>query len=167
MTTRTLVLVRHAKAQGSSTSGDRGRHLTPEGRDQARRLGLEVAEVLPRIDTAVVSPAERARETLEQIAEAVDLRRQWVDDSLYLAGVEAVVEIARSLTGDTAVLVGHEPTISSAATVLAATREDREEVGLGVPTATAVILGFEGEWADLDEGACTLRLLHAPVHPTR
>lgn len=167
MTTRTLVLVRHAKAEGRSSSGDRGRHLTSEGRDQARRLGIELAEVLPRIDTAVVSPAQRAQETLVQIAGAVDLGQQWVDDSLYLAGVEAVVEIARSLAGDSAVLVGHEPTISSAATVLAATREDRDEVELGVPTATAVILGFEGEWADLDEGTCTLRLLHASAHPAR
>lgn len=165
MTTRTLVLVRHAKAEGHSSSGDRGRHLTAEGRDQARRLGLELAEVLPRIDTAVVSPALRARETLEGIAGAVDLGEQWVDDSLYLAGVEAIMELARSLTGDPAVLVGHEPTISSAATVLAATREGRDEVGLGVPTATAVILGFVGEWTDLDEGTCTLRLVHAPVHP--
>lgn len=161
MTAHTLILVRHAQAEGRARAGDRGRQLTGAGRDQARRLGVLVAQEIPRVGTAVCSPAVRAVETMEGIADSVDIGRSWEDEGVYLGGVDQVLELARAMDGDSAMIVGHEPTVSSVAAVLAAGEGPRTEVGLGVPTATAVLLRFEGSWADLDEGTCEVQLLHA------
>lgn len=167
MTARTLVLVRHAKARGSSGSGDRDRPLTPEGTDQARRLGRRLAAELGAVDVAVTSPALRARQTLEAILESVGAGRCCIDDAVYMSGAEDLVDVARELDGSAslALMVGHEPSVSSVAAALAATREDRDQVTLGVPTGTAMVLRFEGPWEDLAEGTCDLEVLHEPVRP--
>ncbi len=163
MTARTLVLVRHAKAESVSLSGDRGRRLTGAGLDQARRLGRALAALVPKISVAVTSPAVRAHQTLDALGEAIQIGSQVEDDGLYLCGAGDLVDLARTMTTPSVMIVGHEPSISAAGAALAATVQERDRVALGIPTATAVILRFEGEWADLDEGSCSLDLIREPT----
>ena len=158
----TLVLVRHAQA--AYNYPDRSRPLTDAGRDQAARLGATLASEIGAFDVAVSSDAQRARETFAAILTRAGADEAWHDRSIYDGGEEEIIELARTFEGERALIVGHEPTISGAGYVLA--REDaRGEVARGVPTATALILAFDGTWEDLAPGTCAMRVFYTP--PTR
>lgn len=158
----TLVLVRHAQA--SHSYPDRSRPLTEAGRDQAARLGEALAREIGTFSVAVSSDARRARQTFAAIMARVDVADAWRECGLYYADEEDVIELARSFSGDAGLIVGHEPTISSAGYLLAR-EEDRESVARGVGTATALVLGFCGAFEGLAPGSCSLRVLEIP--PTR
>src|SRR5215472_10432095 len=82
-----LLLMRHAAAAGKSAGGtDRDRPLTPDGRRAAETLGRRLKSDGISPDLVLCSPARRARETLEGLAEALDaLPPADLDDALYLA----------------------------------------------------------------------------------
>ena len=67
-------------------------------------------------------------------------------------------------SGEACLIVGHEPVISYAGYILAR-QEDRGAADRGVPTATALVLSFEGAWEDLAPGTCAMRVFYTP--PTR
>ena len=155
----TLVLVRHAQAAYSYP--DHARPLTHAGVDQAARLGGGLSREIGSFDVAVCSDATRAQQTFAQICQRVSIRESWFDRGVYNAAEEDILTLARTFEGNAALIVGHEPTISGAGYVLA--REvDRSEVARGVPTATALILTFDGSWEDLAPSSCALRVLLNP-----
>lgn len=158
----TLVLVRHAQAAYSYP--DHARPLTQAGLDQAARLGGVLAREIGSFDVAVCSDARRAQQTFEQINQRVQIGDSWYDRGVYNADEEDILTLARTFEGDSALIVGHEPTISGAGYV-SAREDDRGEVAQGVPTATAVILTFDGSWENLTPSSCALRVLLTP--PTR
>ena len=152
----TLVLVRHAQAAYSYP--DHTRPLTRAGVDQAARLGGVLSRQIGSFDVAVCSDATRAQQTFEQVRQRVHVGESWFDRSVYNADEEDILTLARTFEGERALIVGHEPTISGAGYVLAR-EDDRAEVARGVPTATALILTFDGTWEDLAPSNCTLRVL--------
>ena len=158
----TLVLVRHAQAAYSYP--DHTRPLTDAGVDQAARLGGVLSREIGAFEVAVCSDATRAQQTFAQISQRVSIRERWFDRGVYNADEEDILTLARTFEGDRALIVGHEPTISGAAYMLAR-EDDRAEVARGVPTATAVILTFDGSWGNLTPSSCALRVLRTP--PTR
>ena len=158
----TLVLIRHAQAAYSYP--DHARPLTRAGVDQATRLGGVLSREIGSFDVAVCSDAARAQQTFEQVRQRVHVGASWFDRSVYNAAEEDILTLARPFEGERALIVGHEPTISGAGYVLAC-EDDRSEVARGVPTATALILTFDGTWEDLAPSNCTLRVLLTP--PTR
>lgn len=158
----TLVLVRHAQAAYSYP--DHARPLTHAGVDQAARLGGVLSQEIGSFDVAVCSDAARAQQTFEQVRQRVQVGESWFDRSVYNAAEEDILTLARTFEGERALIVGHEPTISGAGYVLARV-DDRAEVARGVPTATALILSFDGTWEDLAPTSCTLRVLL--TQPTR
>ena len=158
----TLVLVRHAQAAYSYP--DHARPLTRAGVDQAARLGGVLSREIGSFDVAVCSDATRAQQTFEQVRQRVHVGESWFDRSVYNAAEEDILTLASTFEGERALIVGHEPTISGAGYVLAC-EDDRSEVARGVPTATALILTFDGTWEDLAPSNCTLRVLLTP--PTR
>ena len=152
----TLVLVRHAQAAYSYP--DHARPLTHAGVDQAARLGGVLSREIGAFDVAVCSDAARAQQTFAEISQRMSIRESWFDRSVYNADEEDILTLARTFEGERALIVGHEPTISGAGYVLAC-EDDRSEVARGVPTATALILSFDGSWEDLAPTSCTLRVL--------
>lgn len=164
MTTRTLILVRHAAA-GSSSSGDRQRPLTPEGVEQARRLGRRVSRLIDHVDLSLTSPAVRTQETAVQLHTSIEVRTTSVDDELYLAGADSLLDKVRSLPASvtSVMMVGHEPAISAMAASLGARRSCKEKVRWGVPTGTAVVLTFEGNWSQLAENSCEMEVFREPA----
>ena len=155
----TLVLVRHAQAAYSYP--DHERPLTHAGVDQAARLGGVLSREIGAFDVAVCSDAARAQQTFAEISQRVHVGESWFDRGVYNAAEEDILTLARTFEGNAALIVGHEPTISGAGYVLA--REvDRSEVARGVPTATALILSFDGSWEDLVPTSCTLSVLLNP-----
>ena len=110
---------------------------------------------------AVCSDAARAQQTFAQISQRVSIRDSWYDRGVYNAEEEDILTLARTFEGERALIVGHEPTISGAGYVLAR-EDDRGEVARGVPTATALILTFDGPWEDLAPSSCALRAVLTP-----
>ena len=60
-----LVLLRHAKAAREAGGGDRQRPLTRRGREDAARVGRYLVEEKLLTNLAVISDAQRTRETLD------------------------------------------------------------------------------------------------------
>jgi phosphohistidine phosphatase len=101
-----IYLVRHAEAaQGKP---DSERRLTPEGREQARRVGERLAEAEPRPVEVLHSPLVRARETAELIAEPLGVEPE-PDDRLAPGATAAGVRAAVADRGEAIVVIGHLP----------------------------------------------------------
>jgi phosphohistidine phosphatase len=163
---RTLVIMRHAKAEASAPT-DLERRLTDRGHADATDAGAWLAQQGITPDDALVSSAARTTETWEDVATGagwdVDLA-EYVD-ALYAAGTDTVLDVARE-TDDavgTLVIIGHNPTIALLAQLLDDGEGD-EEAGnamvAGFPTAAVAVFSYDGDWSDLDEAAATLTGFH-------
>jgi phosphohistidine phosphatase len=110
-----VFLCRHAKAAPGEP--DAARELTPEGREQARRL----AELLAaRADAPVLvlsSPAARARQTAEAIAEATGAPLR-VEERLAPGATAAALVAALAGEPGPVATVGHQPDCSEIAVAL-------------------------------------------------
>ena len=164
---RTLILLRHAKAEHDGPSGDASRELTSRGGRQARALGPMLATEVGAVDLALVSTAARAASTADLVAEGLSIGRREDLSEIYQVSARDLLELVRGIDDSvgTAILVGHEPTISSLAAHLHDTPEDSVgvQVSLGVPTATACVLDLDGAWADRDSCGAHLRALGRPT----
>ncbi|WP_022924343.1 SixA phosphatase family protein [Serinicoccus marinus] len=160
---RTLVLVRHAKAEAtpSGPGGDHARTLVARGRRDAAALGevLRDSGLLP--DLAVVSTGARARQTLESML-GDDGVETWPTRRVYDGGLDGVMEAVREVPDHVEVLwvVGHEPVMSTTAWELADPERTgpalREAMSSGMPTATAAVLELEVPWSEVDLGCARL-----------
>lgn len=110
MTTRTIVLIRHAEAGPAGPGqGDIERTLTRQGRTQADQLGRWMQAREAWRDLAVrVSPAQRTKQTAEQALAGWHRGTRTIDDRLWNAAPDAFLEILETTTGDLA-LFGHNP----------------------------------------------------------
>jgi phosphohistidine phosphatase len=101
-----LVLVRHAEAAPGDP--DELRALTPEGQEQAQRLGDRLRSEGVEPDAVLSSPLLRARQT----AEAVGFGEPEALDLLAPGATVEDVRAAIAGRGDTVVVVGHQPDCS-------------------------------------------------------
>jgi len=88
---RTLILLRHGKAvRDHEAPSDEARPLTDRGRREAAQAGREIAAARLAPARALISTAQRTRETAEAaLAELGPLVRTFAPD-LYMAGPETV-----------------------------------------------------------------------------
>jgi phosphohistidine phosphatase len=107
-----LVLIRHADAAPGSP--DELRDLTPEGHEQARRLGeqLRVDGIEP--DAVLSSPLLRARETAADLGFGAPEPR----DELAPGATAEDVRAAVAGRGETVIVVGHQPDCGQIAAAL-------------------------------------------------
>ncbi|KQR07400.1 histidine phosphatase family protein [Cellulomonas sp. Leaf334] len=163
---RRLVLLRHAKAEHPDVP-DIQRPLSLVGRKQSTRVGTALAadDVVP--DLVLCSSSVRTRQTWDLVRSTLgaepDVR--YLDD-LYYAGSSALVELVRTVAADvrTVLVVGHEPTMSQAAVLMAGADSDPatlERVRVGVPTASWSLLEVDA-WDTLAAGTASLRRLAVP-----
>lgn len=109
---RTLVVMRHAKAEPSAAS-DFERELTVRGHRDATAAGrwLGAQGIVP--NHVLVSAAARTRQTWEDVA----LGAEWpldlavYDDGLYSASTTTVLDVLETLDG-TVLVIGHNPTMA-------------------------------------------------------
>lgn len=158
---RTLVVVRHAKAEADGPT-DFERRLSESGHADAAVVGAWLAErgVVP--DHALVSAAVRTIQTWDDIADAAgwDLEPD-LDESLYAAGPESALDLVRSVPDDvrTLVVIGHNPTIASLAQLLDDGEGDVDagnQLALGYPTAATTVLSYDGDWEDLADASASV-----------
>lgn len=153
--------MRHAKAEREPADLDRHRRLAERGMRDGVAAGRLLAE--HDLDVVLCSSATRTRQTWEraQLGGAVcdDVR---LLDELYLATTGTLIRAVQALddAAATALVVGHEPTLSSAVLSLARRGDGDDEaasrVAQAFPTSSIAVLEFDGPWAELRRGGATL-----------
>jgi phosphohistidine phosphatase len=105
-----LLLWRHCEAEPGEP--DLGRALTGKGEKQARRVAAWLHAHLPHSARLLVSPARRAQQTAQALAELAPRRLKTVDVLAPGASAEDVLRAARWPDGKSVlVVVGHQPTL--------------------------------------------------------
>jgi phosphohistidine phosphatase SixA len=159
VTTRQLVLIRHAKADEGGI--DRERPLADRGVAEAPAIGRWLAQRRIAPDRVVVSPARRARQTWELAADELGPTAEPVlDDRVYRNTVEDLLEIVRETPDDvtTLAIVGHNPGIQNLAVTLDDGRGDdagRRELATRYRTSGVAVLDVGDSWAEVRSGTLT------------
>lgn len=166
---RRLVLLRHAEAERQATSRrDFDRALTPRGRDDARRIGVWLAEQAIRVDVALVSSALRARETWAEAGAAFSAAAVEDAPSLYEAAPEAMLTLAEAAEGETVAVVAHNPGLQLLAARLAASEGTeprvRSSLMAGFPPATAAVFRADAQGRWVGEALQSASQLHSAAH---
>lgn len=109
-----LILWRHADAEDVGPQGDLSRRLTKKGRKQAERMARWLEPRLEGSWRVVVSPAQRALETVEPLAREFEVCES-VSTS---ARAPDVLREAGWPDADRVIVVGHQPTLGEVASRL-------------------------------------------------
>ena len=96
MSVRTLVLVRHSKAAHDAPT-DLERSLTAKGQRMAVDLARALNQRLDGLDSLLVSPAARARETARPIADRLTPADVRVETAIYHSGPQGILRLLTSL----------------------------------------------------------------------
>jgi phosphohistidine phosphatase len=105
----TLVLLRHAKSAYPPGVTDHDRPLSPRGRRDAPVAGRELAAVVPHLELALVSTAERARQTWQLAGAYLDVLSVKEVPELYLASPDTMLRRIRDVDAQTLLVVSHNP----------------------------------------------------------
>ncbi|MFD6094975.1 SixA phosphatase family protein [Nocardiopsis flavescens] len=159
MTGRTLLLLRHAKAEAGFGVIDYDRSLTDRGHEQAGAVGRLLAEAGHAPDHVICSSAKRTRQTLDGVLEALPGGRPEIDysESAYTAGVDSLLELITYVDPDvrTLLVVGHNPTIAQLAAAFVGS-----EALMAYSPATVSAIDLEVEWLHTAPGTGTGRILN-------
>jgi phosphohistidine phosphatase len=163
---KTLILMRHSKAEEGLGKVDHDRDLSSRGRRDATAAGNWLREegLLP--DLVICSTAVRTRQTWDSAVkggaqtEFLEYRK-----SIYQGGPTALVETVREDAGDmtTVLVIGHNPTMAEVASRLTdgqGSTMAHEALAKGFATSGVAVLRYAGEWTDLDFGSCDLARFH-------
>jgi phosphohistidine phosphatase len=162
---RTLVVVRHAKAEPYAET-DHARRLTERGRADAAAAGRFLATAGLAPTHVLVSDATRTQETWAEmrayLGEPIEVD---VSPAYYSASEQDVLEGVRMLPADAAcaVFVGHNPTVAHVARLLLDGEGDPEVMrGLleGFPPAAVAVFELPGDWSELAEAGARLTRFH-------
>ncbi|MCA2212828.1 SixA phosphatase family protein [Jidongwangia harbinensis] len=167
MTARTLVLLRHAKAETPGEQLDIERALAERGRADAQAAGVWLAAQGLRPQVVLSSPATRTRQTWHGVAiglaesdpavAAPDVR---YENGLYFGGRTEVVDLLRAVPESvrTVLVIGHNPTMTDVSLLLRPFQEDAALEGL--KTCGIAVHRAERAWSETEPGALPLVTLH-------
>ncbi|MEP7035041.1 MAG: histidine phosphatase family protein [Actinomycetota bacterium] len=170
---RTLLLLRHAKAEQAPGTPDHDRNLTPTGREDSRVVGQWLSDPshIMAVDLVICSTSERTRQTLEGlVAGGVSVGEVRFDERIYNGGAASLLDVLRALPDSaiTALVIGHAPGVPMLATELAqegsGPTEALERLSKGFPTSGLAVLGFAGGWETVAPGTTYLREFVVPRH---
>jgi phosphohistidine phosphatase len=167
--TMRLLVLRHAKSEKAEAGmSDRERRLNARGQRDATTMGAYIARHGLAPDLAVVSTAQRTRETWERIAAALSMPPAPIyEEGLYNARSDALLAVIRQIDGiaPTLLVIGHNPGLHDLARTLIASGdvEWRERLNEGLPTAGLVVVDFAaGNWRKLHAHAGRLERFVTP-----
>ena len=120
MSTKTLFLLRHAKAMtGSLLVPDQDRTLSERGLKDVNTLGAKLHKQEVHIDLIVTSPTVRAISTAQSIANKLEMRRAnfLIDPLVYRAEMTVLLELISRIAKryDDVMIVGHNPSLTQLA----------------------------------------------------
>jgi phosphohistidine phosphatase len=163
MTTRTLVLLRHARAETPGDRRDIERRLTTVGETDADAAGFWLADEGLRPGLVLCSPAVRTRQTWHGIAVALaqadpDAAAPEVhyELGLYTGGRTEVVDLLRAVPDETKIVlvIGHNPTMSDISILLRPYDANAEFDGL--KTSGMAVHRSKGSWSEVEPGSMPL-----------
>lgn len=161
---RTLLLMRHAKSDYPEGVADHDRPLAPRGIREAGLAGDWLRAHAPVIDAVLCSTATRARQTLENTR--VDAPTRFTD-RIYASTPGTMIDEISRTTDDvgTLLVVGHEPTMSELALILADNGSNDaalERVSVKFPTSAIAVLDVPCGWKALEPGRAALTGFEVP-----
>jgi phosphohistidine phosphatase len=163
---RTLILVRHSKAEQVFGKPDHDRELTARGKRDALALGGWLHGHGLICDVVVCSTSMRTRQTWEGIeaggggTEVIEYER-----AVYSGGTHGLLQVIRESGGDadTLMIVGHNPGIAALTSLLAdgqGSAEAHQALAAGFPTSGVAVLRYSGHWADIADSSAVLDRFH-------
>ena len=145
---KTLNLLRHAKSSWASGGlADIDRPLNARGEKASIQMAGAIADAGCAFDYVVVSPALRAQQTIQGVANLIDFNDWYTEESMYTFDWRALMECVAQLADSysEALLVGHNPAITEFCNHKSNARIDN------VPTCGYARLGFNMEsWEDIN-----------------
>ncbi|MEM7695742.1 MAG: histidine phosphatase family protein [Pseudomonadota bacterium] len=140
---RHLIIMRHGKAERGEGKADFDRTIEPRGTRESFHVAEQMATAGLSPDTILCSAARRTRDTLAAVLPHVrgDCEIHLIE-RLYDADVADLREAMRKASGQTVLLIGHNPSVHGLSLMFAG--GDAGEVGDSFPTATAAAfsMGF-------------------------
>lgn len=159
---KTLLLLRHGKAQPDAPRGDKERSLTERGRRDGAMMGRLIGSLVPVIDLVTTSDTRRTLETAHIAASSAGYTGALdVEPDIYGADSDTLLEIVRNLPdkAERVLLIGHNPGFEDLASEL--TEPGAERIGL--PTAGLAHIEFDvTRWAEVEPGRGRLKGVHSP-----
>jgi phosphohistidine phosphatase len=156
---RRLLILRHAKSSWDDPSlPDHDRPLASRGHEAADRMAEHLRSDAPKVDLVLCSSALRTTETLRHVGSAFGEAEIVVEDDLYGASDEELLDRLHEVPGDVdgVALIGHNPGVQDLATELAGSGNDLGRMRSKFPTGALAVLVFDGGWADLAASGCRL-----------
>lgn len=134
MSTRELILLRHAKAESEAASGvDAERKLSARGEVEAAAAGAWLKAHKATFDRVLCSPAERARQTGAHVLSALGVGDCQYEAEIYEATPGQLMALLdRHSDSDRVLLIGHNPGIEALVALLSTGQSGDFR---GVPTA--------------------------------
>ncbi|MDX2485364.1 MAG: histidine phosphatase family protein [Pseudodonghicola sp.] len=138
--TRTLILTRHTKSSWDTADMlDQDRPLNARGRRSARALGEWLRSKGLTPDQVLCSSARRTRETYDRMG--FDTAAEVTDD-LYLVDANRILRVLSEASGETVLLLGHNPGIALFAAEILAVPPDHPKFDT-YPTGATLIARFD------------------------
>lgn len=147
-----LFLLRHARAEErQSGEKDFDRELSAIGLQNATRMGMNISHKQYQFDIIVSSPAIRAFNTANLIAEQIkyDTSKIHQNGEIYEASVRTLLQVVNNLKEEweSVLLVGHNPSLTYLAEYVTS-----EAIG-DITTCGLVEIDFNiGAWKEASEG---------------
>jgi len=161
---KTILLLRHAKADKKLAVKDFERSLTKQGRKDAPRMGHFIKEIGSLPDIIISSPAKRAKETCNLFVEAAAMDKALIawNDDLYYGGARNYLSIIQHASVDinNLMLVGHNPLMEETVSLLC---NDEGAYGVRIPTAGLVCIEYPAtSWKAVKPGAGHIKWMMTP-----
>jgi phosphohistidine phosphatase len=155
---RTLVILRHAKADRPAGVPDVDRPLTERGHADAAAAGAWLAARGYPPDLVLCSPARRTRQTWHGVAMALSAARApevRYEAAIYHDGVADVLDLLKGVpeTAGSVLLIGHNPTVSLLSTLL---DRDSDRDSDGLRTSGLAVHAQDGDWSAWGPGTAEL-----------
>jgi phosphohistidine phosphatase len=162
---RRLILTRHAKSAWDDPSlPDHDRPLNRRGRRAALELGEWLHSRGYEPDQVLSSTATRTRETWSTAAIAPLEVTPKIDhvSALYHASPDVMLKVLSKATGDTVMMLGHNPGIAEFARLLSARAPNHPDFAR-YPTAATLVVDFQiTGWKDVKFGSGSVLDFYVP-----
>ncbi len=173
-----LFMLRHAQALPPESGEDRERKLSPNGLEDSKALGQDMAKKGYRPDFILCSPSVRTKQTLEGVMGAMEEAPMDYPDILYNASAGDLLHLVQQAddSAQALLLVAHNPGIYELAARLTGSGSNTLMARLsgGYKPGTLSVLSCPCEkWTDIAPGENELTDLlepldyNAPARPTR
>ena len=147
-----LLILRHAEAVPTAGGVDLDRILTAGGRATASRMGAYLKSSGEKPDLALVSPARRTIETLDEVEAALGQRLARIEAAqLYQASMKTLLTllVETPATDRVVLVVGHNPGLAEAANALSkrGAAADLARLRMQFPAPCLAVIAFEApDW---------------------